>query len=346
MLEDDFIDFDGCRNKFVAEVSGNHGGSLSQALELIKAIAGSGADAVKFQTYRPESLTLDHASAAFSVDGDLWKGQTLFELYKAAQTPFEWHAELFACAREQGLYAFSSPFDVAGLELLETLDAPAYKVASCELVDLPLIRAIAQTGKPVVVSTGMATEAEIEEALETIDAAGGVCACLMHCVSAYPTSAIAANLSRMIAIKEKWDIPVGFSDHTTGQEVPLLAAAMGASLIEKHVKLPDDTSSVDAGFSATVNDVGALITGLEHIHQVRGTGLFGPSEEEMESYRFRRSLYFVSDLRAGDVIGNNHVRIVRPSGGLHSRHLTEVIGQKLVRDVQFGDPVRWADFEN
>ncbi|RMB08965.1 pseudaminic acid synthase [Eilatimonas milleporae] len=327
----------------VAEVSGNHGGSLDKALALIDAAAAAGADAVKFQTYEPQTITLDHDGPAFRVGG-LWHGERLYDLYARAQTPFEWHTRLFEHARERGIAVFSAPFDPTAVDLLETLRTPAYKIASCELVDTGLIRHVARTGKPVILSTGMASREEISEALDVIKALRGGLEdiSLLHCISGYPTPVHNANLRRMIDMATRFNVPVGLSDHSPGLAVPLAAVALGAVLIEKHVCLSrDDDGAVDGPFSLEPDELMALVRQSREVWQALGDAVYGPTETEADSLRFRRSLYFVRDLTEGAAVDSASVRSVRPSGGLHPRHLAEIMGRQIRRPVRAGTPVTW-----
>lgn len=326
----------------IAELSGNHGGSLDQALALVSACKDAGAEAVKFQTYTPDTITLNSEAPAFRVDEDgLWAGRTLYDLYGEAHTPFEWHAALFEHARSLGLIAFSAPFDETAVDLLESLDAPAYKIASCELVDIGLIRRVAETGKPVFVSTGASNDAELDEAVAALQEAGAADLSILHCVSAYPTPVSMANLGSLAHLRRKYDVPIGFSDHTVGLAAPLAAVALGADVIEKHVCLSRAGGAVDSAFSIEPDELAILVRQCREVHDaVRGQKTM-PLKIEEESLRFKRSLYIVRDLKKGEKLTSADVRSIRPTGGLHPRHLNEVLGRAVLADTPAGTPLTW-----
>lgn len=325
----------------VAEISGNHGGTLDGALELITACAEAGAEAVKFQTYTPDTITLKSDAPAFRVEGQLWAGRTLHDLYQEAHTPFEWHEAMFRHARKLGLIAFSAPFDPSAVDLLGKLDAPAYKIASCELVDIGLIEKVAATGKPVMVSTGAATDEELAEALSVLKAHHVDDVCVLHCISAYPTGMADANLASIPHIRGKYGVVTGFSDHTLGLNAALAAVALGASVIEKHVCLARDGGAIDSAFSLEPQELKELVEQSRSVHAAIGQPKTAPLEMEKESLRFRRSLYVTKDLKKGERLDSANVRSVRPSGGLHTRHLPDVLGRTLNRDVPEGSPLSW-----
>ena len=327
----------------VAEMSGNHAGSLERALALVDAAADAGADAIKLQTYTAETMTLDVDEPGFRIDDpdSLWNGASLHSLYERAHTPWEWHAELFARARERGLLCFSSPFDATAVELLEGLGAPAYKIASFELVDLPLVRCAAETGKPLVLSTGMASEEEIGEAVDAARGAGCHELVLLECTSAYPAEASDAHLRTMPALRERFGTLVGLSDHTDGVTLPVAAIALGACLVEKHFTLGRDDGAVDSAFSLDPDGLRELVRESRRAHDALGEARFGPRATEEPMLAFRRSLYFVAELAAGDVVRSVHVRSIRPAGGLAPKHLGDVVGRRLTRDVGVGTPVAW-----
>lgn len=331
-----------CPPYIVAEISGNHGGDLNRALDMIEAAQECGADAVKFQTYTPDTITLDCSSPEFVVENPLWQGKTLYELYAEAQTPFEWHEALFAKAAEVGITAFSSPFDNTAIQLLETLQTPAYKIASSELVDVNLIRFAAETGKPVILSSGMATLAEIREAVEVCEAVGNRQLCLLHCVAGYPTPKDQANLNTLNALRE-FHYPVGISDHSLGTDVAVAAVAMGAALVEKHFCLSREQSAVDSEFSLLPEELRELVARCAEIHAMKGEVLDGPVFVEDDSRRFRRSLYAVEDIRVGDMFTAQNVRSIRPAGGLHPRHLRELMGKTSKRALPRGAPLTEDD---
>lgn len=325
----------------IAEMSGNHGGDIEQAFALIRAAKQAGADAVKFQTYEASTITINHASDAFVVQTALWQGRTLYDLYSEAQTPFSWHADLFACAREEGILAFSAPFDHTAVDLLESLSCPLYKVASCEIVDIPLIRRIAQTGKPMIMSTGMASYTEIAEALEAARGAGAEHIAILHCVSGYPTALSDANLSSITKLKEMFDVQVGLSDHSKGTVAATCATAMGATIIEKHLCSARADGAVDSDFSLEPDEFADLVGACKAAHSVLGHPVDGASSAEADSLRFRRSLYVVSDMKSGDIFSKENVRSIRPAGGLHTRYYDDVLGRVTTCDIQAGTALDW-----
>lgn len=325
----------------VAELSGNHMGSLERAHALVDAVADAGVDAVKLQTYTADTMTLDVDAPGFRIEdeGTLWDGESLHALYDRAHTPWAWHAELFAHARERGLVAFSSPFDATAVDFLEALDAPCYKVASFELVDLPLVRRVAATGKPVIVSTGMATEREVAEAVDAARGAGCRDLVLLQCTSAYPADASDAALATLPDLARRFACHAGLSDHSAGITVPVAATALGAVMVEKHVTLARDDGAVDSAFSLIPEEFAELVRETRRAHAALGEVRYGPAEGERDMLRFRRSLYFVADLPAGTTLTTEHVRAIRPGLGLAPKHLERVLGATLVRDVTRGTPV-------
>jgi len=329
----------------IAEISGNHMGQLEKAFDLIVAAKEAGADAVKFQTYEAHTITLNCDAKAFLVQDDLWKGQRLYDLYKKAQTPFAWHQPLFDKAQEIGITAFSAPFDLTAVDLLESLYCPAYKIASCELVDIPLLTKVGITKKPVILSTGMAREEEINEALSVLFQAGTKHVALLHCISGYPTPYSQANIATMVALAEKYDVPIGISDHTKGVSVPVAATALGAQIIEKHFCLDRSKGAVDGDFSLEPPEFADMVQACQQAHAALGSVHLEPLPSESDSIRFRRSLYITHDMQKGDVLDEKTVRSVRPAGGLHTRYLNDVIGQKILSDVKAGTPLTWAMLE-
>jgi N-acetylneuraminate synthase len=327
----------------IAEMSGNHNGDLNRALAIVDAVAASGAQALKLQTYRPDTITIDVDLPAFRVSSghDLWGGQRLYELYEKAHTPYEWHAAIFQRARERGLTAFSAPFDPSAIELLEDLGAPAYKIASSELVDLPLIRLAARTGKPLIISTGMATVGEIDVAVRAAREAGCESLAVLACTAAYPAPPADSNLRRIPVLAQTFGVPVGLSDHTPGIGVPLAAVAVGACLIEKHVTLAREDGGVDSDFSLEPAELAALVVESERAWSALGGTLVGPTQAEREGLRFRRSLYVVEDVRAGDEVTAANVRSIRPAGGLAPDEISVVLGRTFARDVAKGTPLTW-----
>ncbi|WP_204291405.1 pseudaminic acid synthase [Micromonospora gifhornensis] len=327
----------------VAEMSGNHNGDLDRALAIVDAVAESGAHALKLQTYRPDTITIDVDAPAFRISGghELWGGQNLYRLYERAHTPYEWHGPIFERARDRGLTVFSSPFDATAVELLEGLDAPAYKIASSELVDLPLIRLVAATGKPLIISTGMATLAEIDAAVRTARSAGTGGIVLLACTAAYPAPPADSNLRRIPVLAEAFGVPVGLSDHTPGIGVPVASVALGACFIEKHITLDRADGGVDSDFSLNPAELSALVVEAERAHAALGGTTIGPTPAEREGLRFRRSLYVVADVRAGDEVTAANVRSIRPAGGLSPVEIDRVLGRHFTVDVTRGTPLSW-----
>jgi pseudaminic acid synthase len=331
------------RPYIVAEMSGNHNGSLDRALALVDAAADAGADAIKIQTYTADTMTVDvkHPRFQISKGHELWGDQYLYQLFEKAHTPWEWHEPIFERARSRGITPFSSPFDRTAIELLEKLDAPMYKIASSEITDLPLIRLAAGTGKPVIISTGMATVREIAAAVEAAQGAGCPDVTVLSCTASYPAPPEETNLRRIPVLAEMLGLPVGLSDHTLGVGVPIAAVAYGACLIEKHVTLDRTDGGVDSAFSLEPAELRLLRTESERAWQALGTTHIGPTEAEKESLRFRRSLYVVADVTAGDPVTERNVRSIRPTGGLEPDLLGTVLGRTFTADAATGTPLTW-----
>jgi len=325
----------------IAEISANHNGRLDNALRLITEAKAAGAAAVKLQTYRPDTITLDSDTEPFRIDEGLWKGHTLHSLYQQAHTPWEWHVPLFEHARRTGITLFSSPFDATAVDLLERLDAPAYKIASFEAVDLPLIRHVARTGKPMIISTGMADAQEIGEAVEAARSAGCRELALLHCVSGYPAPAADYNLRTMVDMQQRFDAVIGLSDHTLDNTTALAGVALGAALIEKHFTLDRQGGGPDDSFSLERDDLSALCRDARTAWEALGRVDYGRKSSEVGNVKFRRSLYFVRPLKAGEVVTADAVRSVRPGYGLAPKHLESVLGRRVRRDVGFATPVAW-----
>ncbi len=327
----------------VAELSANHRQDFEAAKALVDAAADAGADAVKLQTYTADTITLDCDGAPFLIGGDSpWAGRRLHELYEEASTPWAWHAPLAAHAAERGLLWFSSPFDPTAVAFLETLGTPAHKVASFELVDLPLLRCIAATHKPIIASTGMATLDEIEEAVTTLRACTDAPLALLRTNSGYPAKPEEMDLRTMVDLRERFDVVVGLSDHTLGTAVPVAAVALGAHIVEKHLTLRRADGGPDAGFSLEPEEFAEMCRSVRTAEQALGTTRYGPSKREAGNLRFRRSLFVVRDIRAGERFTAEHVRSIRPSDGLHTRHLEEVLGRCAAVDVTRGTPLAWT----
>ncbi|WP_309103255.1 pseudaminic acid synthase [Microbacterium sp.] len=328
----------------IAEMSGNHNGELSRALSIVDAVATTGAKALKIQTYTADTLTIDSDLPAFRVRGDhdLWGGRNLYSLYREAHTPWEWHAEIFARTRKHGLLPFSTPFDPSSVAFLEDLGVELYKTASAEIVDLPLLREVARTGKPVIVSTGMATLSEIDSAVTAMRDAGCSQLVLLACTAAYPAVPEEARLGNIRALREAFDVPVGLSDHTTGIGVAVAAAGFGAVVVEKHVTLDRADGGVDSEFSLTPSEFSALVTASEQARVAASSGVsFGPTPDERAVVALRRSLFVVADVRAGEPVAPENVRSIRPAGGLPPDCFNEIVGRRFVRDVKRGTPLSW-----
>ena len=328
----------------IAEMSGNHNGDLDRALAIVDAVAATGASALKIQTYTADTLTIDSDLPPFRVAGDhgLWGGRNLYSLYEEAHTPWPWHAEIFSRARAHGLIPFSTPFDPTSVAFLEDLGVELYKTASAEIVDIPLLREVGRTGKPVIVSTGMATLSEIDAAVAALRDAGCPHVLLLACTAAYPAVPEEARLGNIAVLREAFDVPVGLSDHTLGIGVAVAAAALGAVAIEKHVTLDRTDGGVDSDFSLTPEEFGALVTSAEQARAAVASGTaFGPTPEERAVLALRRSLYVVADVRAGDLVTAENVRSIRPSGGLRPAEFESVAGRMFTHDVGRGTPFTW-----
>lgn len=323
----------------IAELSANHNGNLETALRIISEAKRAGADAVKLQTYRPDTITLDVDRPEFRITGGLWDGKTLYELYDEAHTPWDWHKALFEYARDINITIFSSPFDATAVDLLESLGAPAYKIASFEAIDLPLIRYVASKGKPMIISTGMADEIEIQEAVDAAHSGGCQQLILLHCVSGYPASSDEYNLRTISDMRVRFGTLVGLSDHTLDNTTAITSIAVGACAIEKHFTLDRKGGGPDDSFSLEPADLATLCRDAKTAWQALGTVNYKCKASESMNIQFRRSLYFVKRLAAGDTITEDSVRSVRPGYGLAPKHLPEVIGRRVKTDVQYGDPV-------
>ena len=329
----------------VAEMSGNHNHDLDRALRIIDAAKAAGADAVKLQTYRADTITIDHHGDEFVVKGGLWDGRRLFELYDEAHTPWEWHAPIFEHARRIGITVFSSPFDDTAVDFLEQLGAPAYKIASPELIDLPLIRKVAKTGKPIVMSTGAASLDEIEEAIQTARDAGAKELVVLHCTAAYPAPPEEANLATIAALAERFQVVAGLSDHTLGTTVSALAVGMGASFIEKHFTLSRADGGVDSAFSLEPHELAELVKAARIAKAAVGQPTFGSTNSEAGVLRNRRSLYVVRNIAKGEVLSLDNIRSIRPANGIKPKFLDVVLGRRASRDLEFGEPLNFNMIE-
>jgi pseudaminic acid synthase len=326
----------------VAEVSSNHGGRLEHALAVVDAAKAAGADAIKLQTYTADTITIDHHGPDFHINaGSIWDGKRLYDLYQEAHTPWDWHQALFARGRELGIPVFSTPFDGTSVDFLETLDPPAYKIASFEMIDLPLVRRVAATGKPTIISTGMASPEEIAESVAAFRNAGGRELVLLHCVSGYPTPVEQSNLRRVPALAAEYRCPVGLSDHTLGIEVAIASVALGACLIEKHFTLRRADGGLDAAFSIEPAELAALVQGARRAFAALGTGAPTRAEVEKSSVGLRRSIYVVRDIGSGEAFTSDNVRIIRPGLGLAPKHLPEVIGRRARHALTRGTALTW-----
>jgi len=327
----------------IAELSGNHNGSLDRALQIVDAVAASGAQALKLQTYTADTMTLDLRESEFFISdpGSLWSGTSLHALYQKAMTPWEWHAPIFERARSHGMVAFSSPFDASAIELLESLDVPAYKVASFEILDLPLIRRCAATGKPLIISTGMSRIDEIGDAVEAARGAGCKELILLKCTSTYPASPANSHLRTIAHLRETFGCEVGLSDHTLGIGAALAAVALGATVLEKHVTLARADGGVDSAFSLEPAELTSLVQESARAAEALGGVHYGPTEAEKPSLQFRRTLYITADLQPGDVLTADNLRAIRPGLGLPPKHLEHLLGRQVGQAIKKGSPMRW-----
>lgn len=332
---------DGTPVYVIAEMSANHNQRFEEAVKIIEAAKAAGADAVKLQTYTPDTMTIACDAPPFRVKGTLWEGRNLYDLYGEAYTPWEWQPKLKAVANDLGLDLFSTPFDATAVAFLEDMDVPAYKIASFELVDLPLIRRAAATGKPLIMSTGMATLAEIDEAVRAAREAGARDLVVLKCNSAYPAPPGEMNLRTIPHLAEAFDVVAGLSDHTLELAVPIAAVAAGARVIEKHFTLSRNTPGPDSAFSLEPAEFRAMVDAVRIAEHALGEVRYGVTEREAPSRAFRRSLFVVKDMKAGEVFTEETVRCIRPADGLHPRHLGEVLGRRASRDVVRGTPLMW-----
>jgi pseudaminic acid synthase len=328
----------------IAEMSGNHNQSLDRALEIVEAAASTGAHALKLQTYTPDTMTLDLSEGEFFIsdNNSLWKGRSLYELYQEAHTPWEWHAPIFKRARELGLIVFSTPFDETAVDFLEDLDVPCYKIASFENTDIPLIRKVASTGKPMIISTGMATIAELDETVRTARENGCEDIVLLKCTSTYPATPENSNLLTIPHMREMFNCEVGLSDHTPGIGSAVASVALGATVIEKHFTLCREDGGIDSAFSMEPEEMAQLVLETKRAWQSLGKITYEPGQSEAKSRIFRRSLYITRNMKAGDILTRENVRAIRPGHGLPPKYLDVVLGKKISRDVKMGTPLMWA----
>ncbi|MEK9753124.1 MAG: pseudaminic acid synthase [Rhodospirillaceae bacterium] len=329
----------------VAEMSGNHNGDIGRALDLLAAAAAAGADAVKLQTYTADTITLDFDGPGFTISGGLWHGRRLYDLYDEAYTPWGWHEALFAKGEELGVHVFSSPFDPTAVEMLERLDVPAYKIASFEMIDHPLIELCARTGKPLVISTGIANKAEISEAVAAARKAGCEQLIVLHCVSGYPTEPSDANIVTLQDLAREFDIVPGLSDHTHGTAVSVAAVALGACFIEKHFTLRRADGGPDASFSLEPDELKELVRGCRTAWEALGRVNYDTKGSEADNAMFRRSLYVVADVAAGAELTPANVRSIRPGLGMAPKRLPDVLGRRAARALKRGEPLQWNMIE-
>lgn len=329
----------------ICELSGNHNGSLARALGLLEAAAATGADAIKIQSYTADTITIDHDGPGFRIEGGLWDGRTLHDLYGEAQTPFEWHAPLFARARELGVTLFSSPFDETAVDLLEALGAPAYKIASFEAIDLPLVAYVASKRKPMIISTGMANLDEIGEAVRTARENGCADIVLLHCVSSYPAPDEQSNVRTVPDLAERFGVTSGLSDHTPGSAVAVASIALGGCVVEKHFTLRRADGGPDAAFSLEPDEFRQLVQDCKRAWRSLGNATYDLQGCESGSIQFRRSIYVVRNISAGETLTSENVRSIRPGHGLAPKHLPDVLGRRAARDLARGEPLEWSAME-
>ena len=329
----------------VAEMSANHNRDFNQAVRIIEAAKEAGADAIKIQTFTPDTMTIDVHNEFFKIKNTIWKGKNLYDLYNETATPWEWQPKLKEVANKLGLGFFSTPFDPSAVDFLEKLNVPVYKVASFELVDLQLIKRIARTGKPLIMSTGMASLADISEAVKIFKKSGGNKIALLKCTSAYPTPPEEMNLLTIPALAKIFDVPIGLSDHSTGIEATIAAVALGACIVEKHFTLSRSLEGPDSSFSIEPEELQILVKAIRRAEKALGSVCFGTTEQEKLSLVFRRSLFVVKDIEANEKFTEENVKSIRPGFGLHTRYLEKVIGRKAKKYISKGSPLDWDMIE-
>ncbi|MBO3115231.1 pseudaminic acid synthase [Winogradskyella sp. DF17] len=324
----------------IAELSANHNGDINVAIETIKAAKKTGADAIKLQTYTPDTLTIDCDNEFFRIEeGTLWDGKSLYQLYGEAYTPWEWHETLFRVAQEEGLLCFSSPFDKTAVDFLEQFNPPAYKIASFEIQDIPLIEYTAQKGKPIIISTGIAEQKDIELAVETCRAAGNNDIALLKCTSSYPAPLELANLNTIPDIKSRFNVEVGFSDHTYGFLAPVVATTLGAKIIEKHFILDKSIGGPDADFSLDFDEFKEMVGKVRDTEKLLGTVSYEVSKKVEKNRKFARSLFVVKNVKSGDIVTEDNIRSIRPGYGLHPKHYKTLLGKRFVKNIERGQPL-------
>ncbi|WP_306353552.1 pseudaminic acid synthase [Flavobacterium sp. '19STA2R22 D10 B1'] len=320
----------------IAELSANHNGNIDTAIETIRAAKRAGADCIKFQTYTADTITIDSNKEDFLIKGTIWEGKNLYKLYQEAFTPWEWHEVLFKVAEEEGLVCFSSPFDKTAVDFLETLNVPAYKIASFEITDIPLIEYVASKGKPIILSTGIAEQADIELALEACERMGNNDVALLKCTSSYPAPIEEANMCMVKDLAERYNVISGLSDHTMGSTVPIVATVFGAKIIEKHFILDRSIGGPDASFSMNEEEFTAMVKAVREAEQAIGKVDYTLTEKQAKGKDFSRSLYIVEDINEGDILTEKNIRSIRPGFGLHPKHYSQVLGQTVNMDLEKG----------
>jgi pseudaminic acid synthase len=325
----------------IAELSANHNGSLENALATIKAAKRAGADAIKLQTYTADTITIDSKKDDFKIKGTIWEDKYLYDLYLDAYTPWEWHEQLFLSAKDEGLICFSSPFDPTAVKFLEKLDVPAYKIASFEITDIPLIELVASQGKPVIISTGIAEKEDIELALEACRRMGNNDIALLKCTSSYPAPIEEANMVMVRDLAEKYEVITGLSDHTIGSTVPIVATCFGAKIIEKHLILDRSIGGPDAAFSMNEQEFTEMVKAVRETEKAIGAVDYRLSDKQKKGKNFSRSLYAVEDIRKGDLITESNMRSIRPGFGLHPKYYSDLIGRKASKDIERGTALTW-----
>lgn len=328
----------------IAEMSANHAGSIDKAKEIIRAAKECGADCIKVQTYTPDTITMDCDNEYFHIDNGTWKGENLYQLYGKAYMPWEWQGELKEEAEKVGIDFFSTPFDKSSVDFLESIGMEFYKIASFEIVDIPLIKYVASKGKPIIMSTGMATLAEIDEAVAAIRSEGNNQIALLRCASAYPAITDEMNLRTMQNMSETFGVPVGLSDHSMGSIGAVTAVALGASIIEKHFCLSRDIVTPDSSFSMTPDEFSQMVRDVRQVEKAIGVVKYGPSKQEESSVIFRKSIFCIQDIKKGDVLSKDNIRVIRPGYGLHPRYYQELLGKKAIVDIKSGTPMQFDYF--
>lgn len=329
----------------IAEMSGNHAGSKDRAVEIMHAAKESGADCIKIQTYTPDTMTIDCHNEYFNIEGGTWDGENLYGLYQKAYTPWEWQADLKEEAEKIGIDFLSTAFDATSVDFLESINLDFYKIASFELTDIPLIKRVASTKKPIIMSTGMATLEEIKEAVDAIKSTGNNQLVLLKCSSDYPAVTDEMNLNTMVDLKKQFDVPVGLSDHSMGSIGVVAAVAMGARVIEKHFCVSRKVKNPDSTFSLEPQEFKQMVEDIRVAELAMGKVKYGPSEREMANVKFRRSIFCCKDIKAGEIITSNNVKVIRPNFGLAPKYFDDVIGKKAKTDIAFGTPIKWEMLE-